>query len=239
MRFENSLLAILLLVSPFVCLSQSTSIQDNDSTPLVTVTGIGAVNVVPDQAQIQIGVNQRNNTLDAVVNSVDNTTQSIITYLESQGVSADDIQSSYINIQPVFGSNSSQDLTSPSYYSAQKSLLVLLTDLSNFDTIMQGLIQNGVNTVDSITFQVGNETAAINQARQAAIANAHQIATTLANDFNANLGNVFSITDQTVVQPPIPYEAGDQGTTGNSNSIAGGQITVTSNVQVSFELTNQ
>jgi len=234
MKFGTSLSAIMLLVLPFACFSQNTSVSSNSGVPLVSVTGVGTVNVSPDQAQLQVGINLRNNSLASVVNAVDNTTQAIITYLESNGVNSSDIQSSYISIQPVFGSNSSQDLTIPSYYSAQKSLIFLLTNLSNFNNIIQGLIQNGVNTIDSVAFQVGNETATIDQARQQAVSNAQEIATGLANDLGANLGNVFSITDETNVP-----SATAAGATASAPAIAGGQITVTSTIQVSFELSNQ
>jgi len=220
-----------------ICLSHSQTTTNTANPSLLSVTGNGQVNVAPTQAQFIVGVVVRNDSVAQAAGSAQNASQTTLNFLTAQGVNASDIQSSFFSFQPVFGNNVSTDSV-PLYYTGEQSITFLLLNLTNFDTILQGLFQNGVNSVNSITFQVANETTSIQQARQAALNNAQDIANDIANQLSLNIGNVYSVSDQTAVQQPVPISIADLAipSTNSGNAVAGGQIQVTSTVQVAYNI---
>jgi len=209
--------------------------------PLVTVTGTAQVNATPDQAIITVSVTERNTSVDTVRTNVSNKSAALISYLEGQGVDKNDIQTSFISLQPIFNDSTGVE-TTPDAYESQQSLTFTLKNLNNFDTIIGGLFQNGANSIDGVTFQIANQTTFVDQARNMAIQNAMNIATDLAQAVNNGLGNVYSIQDQTNIPPPIVIPVSSLATAqsgDNGPSVAGGQVTITSTVLVSFNLQQQ
>ncbi len=210
--------------------------------PLVSVNGIGEVRVQPDQATLTMGVEVREKTLEQARKQADAKAAAILAYLKKQGISEKDVQTSYMRVFPIYN-NGSYGQSSPDFYTAQKTMTVLVRKLNKFDDLMSGLYGAGVNQVDGLSFQVSDVEKYKTEARKLAVANAKQKATALTSDLGVALAGVYSINETTNGGRPMPMyaeaammkmsDAGDQGPT-----IAGGEVVITSTVNISFVIKN-
>ena len=239
----SSVFGLLLLVS-LACLVKS----DGIAPALITVSGTGESKGQPDEVVVTVGIQVRNDSVQAVSSETDTVSSSVIAYLKSQGVEDADIQTSYVTLSPYYsytGSEAGQ--TTPDYYTSQKSVTFSLKDLSAYDDIMTALYALGINSVNSVSFKIEDVTARQQEARKLAVANAKKIANTLTSGLGAKVGGVYSVSEYTTDgsnQTPIFFYAAKSlaagaSADGNSGpSIAGGQVTITSTVTVSFYIIN-
>ncbi|HEY4651917.1 MAG TPA: SIMPL domain-containing protein [Pontibacter sp.] len=211
--------------------------------PLVSVTGVGEVRVQPDQVVLSMGVEVREKTLEQARKQADAKAAAIISYLKKQGVSEKDIQTSFMSVYPIYTSGE-YGKASPDFYTAQKTMTVLVRKLNKFDDLMSGLYGAGVNRVDGVSFQVTDIEKYRAEARKKAVANAKQKATTLTSELGAKTGRVYAINETTTGGRPMPIYAESammktmNDAAADGPSIAGGEVIVTSNVSVSFVIEN-
>lgn len=213
--------------------------QQQTLPPLINVSGIGEVRVQPDQVVLSMGIEIRGATLENARKEVDASASSIIAYLKKEGVDAKDIQTSYVTVRPIFEGNSFGK-TRPDFYMAQKTMTVLIKKLDKFDELSTGLYAAGANRIDGISFQTSALEKHKAEAQKRAVQNAKQKAESLTSQLDSKLGKVYSIQEITGSDRPRPYQAkmmqqemvvmdGGEGPT-----IAGGEMVITSRVDVSF-----
>ncbi len=209
--------------------------------PMISVNGLGEVKVQPNEVVVTLGVELRDNGLDQVRKQTDKKAAAIIAYLKKQGVEAKNIQTSYMNVQPMFNNISSDyGKTTPDFYMANKTMTFVLTKLDKFDEVVSGLYGVGVNRVDGITFRVSDVEKYKEEARKKAVQDAKTKAAALTNELGAKVGKVYAISENTNGGGPQPLyknnmmmrEAAMSDASGPS--IAGGEVVITSNVNVSF-----
>jgi uncharacterized protein YggE len=208
--------------------------------PLVSVNGVGEVKLEPDEVVINLGVEMREKTLDQARKQTDNKAAAIIAYLRKQGVDAKDIQTSHVNLQPIYTS-SEYGKANPDFYMAQKTMTIVVKKLNRFDELLSGLYDNGVNRIDGIYFRVSNVEKHKAEARKRALADAKQKANAMTSELGAKVGKVYSISEQSMGGAPrVQYAKSamvmeqDMAQSGGGPSIAGGEVIVTSIVNVSF-----
>jgi uncharacterized protein len=229
----------LFFIALFVMLAGSLQVQAQQQLmpPLISVNGIGEVKVQPDEVVIALGVETREKTLEQARKQTDSKAAAIISYLRKQGVDAKDIQTSYVNLQPVYSSGE-YGKAAPDFYLAQKTMTIVIKKINRFDELLSGLYDNGVNRIDDIAFRVSDLEKHRVEARKKAAADAKQKANALTAELGAKVGKVYTINEYTSNgSPRIGYAkvAMDmESSQGGGPSIAGGQVTVTSNVNVSF-----
>ncbi|MEJ8756783.1 SIMPL domain-containing protein [Pontibacter sp. H259] len=211
--------------------------------PLVNVTGIGEVRVQPDQVMLQMGVEVREKTLEQARKQVDSKAAAIISYLKKHGVNEKDIQTSYMSVYPIYNSGE-YGKAAPDFYTAQKTMTLLVRKLNKFDDLMSGLYGAGVNRVEGVQFKVSDIEKYKAEARKKAVSDAKQKATALTTELGAKVGRVYAINESTNGGRPIPmYAEGAMMKTMDSAgadgpSIAGGEVVIMSNVSVSFIIEN-
>jgi uncharacterized protein YggE len=235
-------LSIFILVLSFACfvLTQDTEEPNPDLPPLVSVTGSGRVRAVPDKVVFNVGVQQRAKTVEEVQNLVDSASADIINYLQDNGVDDKDVQTSYVSLSPYYTQTGTEyGSTDVDFYTATNSLTVTLRNISRFDSILSGLYEAGVNSVDSISFDVEDLQAQKQEAKRRAVAQAREIADALTEGLNVTVGNVYSVSDNDYNSPPVPiYFATAADIEGGDSSVAGGEVEISQTVSVSFLIQN-
>jgi len=232
-------LSIFVLVLGFACfvMTQDTEQPNPDLPPLVSVTGRGRVRVQPDKVVFNVGVQQRGDTVEEVQDKVNSAAADIIAYLNDNGVDEKDVQTSYVSLSPYYTTTGAEyGSTAVDFYTATNTLTVTLRNVSQFDSLMSGLYEAGVNSVDNISFEVDDQQAQKQEAKRLAVAQAREIADALTEGLNVTVGDVYSVSDQDYDTPPVPIyfataESGD-------SSIAGGEVEISQTVSVSFLIEN-
>ena len=226
----------------FFCLACQTKADDNDESEhpaLISVTGSGQVNVQPTEAVVSIGVEKRNPSVQTVRMEVDEITSNIIVYLKEQQIADEDIQTSYLTIYPYYSDNDNSQNVVPDYYVGQKGMTFVLKDLTNYDNIMSGLYDLGLNRVDGVIFTTPNQNDNAIEAKRRAVANARETASAIAGELGVSLGAVSSVSDASYGVPVFTTAALAEDSSagaGSGPSISGGSLTYGASITVAFEI---
>jgi uncharacterized protein len=222
----------------FACISSTAVAQQNPFPPLVSVSGVGEVKVQPDQITFMTGVEVREKSLEEARKAADQRTAAILTYLKKSGVDEKNIQTTYLSLQPMYTGEYGQ--TTPQFYLATRTVSVVLNKTQGFDALLEGLYKAGANRVDGISFQSSQLKKYQEEARRKAVQDAKQKATLLASELGAKVGRAYQINEGGANAPsPVMYgkmAMQERAMDGNNTTLALGQITVTSTVDVSFLL---
>jgi len=187
-----------MLVGPTMAQTE-TGTNSNEHT--LSVSGTGTVKVAPDVADVQLGVQVTRETAKAARDDAAVAMNAVIDALHSLGIADADIQTSYINVGPVYDYNSGQKITG---YQVSNTVNVHVRDLSKLADVIDTTVAAGANTVNSVTFDVSNRSDLEQQARTAAVKDARAHADTLAAAAGVTISGVSSISE-TQMATPFPY----------------------------------
>ncbi|TPE42145.1 SIMPL domain-containing protein [Pontibacter mangrovi] len=235
MKKMNLVLLCMFFLSAFAVQAQ----QGQSLPPLVSVSGTGEVRVQPNEVVVNLGVETRGKTLDEARKETDKKAAAIISYLKKKGVDDRHIQTSYVTLNPVYPGGE-YGRTNPEFYMAQKSMTVVVKKMDKFDELLSGLYEAGANRVDGVQFQVSDVEKYKAEARKKAVANAKDKASMLTSELGAKLGRVYAINEgssngggprpmyKMAMMESAAYDSAGGPT------IAGGELVITSTVDVSF-----
>ena len=192
-----------MLVGPTMAQSETGT---NTTEHTISVTGTGTVKVTPDVADVQLGVQITRETAKAARDDAATAMSAVIEALRALGIADADIQTSYINLGPVYDYNSGQKITG---YQVSNVVNVHVADLSKLADVVDNSVSAGATTVNSITFDVSNRPDLEQQARTAAVRDGRAHADTLAAAAGVTITGVSSISETQVTTPfPYPMAAG-------------------------------
>ncbi len=237
---KNKLMMVLAASLAVIALAGCITVQASPVPQIrtVSVSGTGQVYVTPDVAYINIGVQTKGDTVTEALDANTAAAQSIRDTLKAQGVEDKDIQTSGFSIYPM--QDYAPDGTiSRNYFSANNTVYVTVRELSKLGGVLDAVARNGANTINGISFDVLEKEQALTEARQKAVDDAVNQATELAKAANSTLGEVQNIGVYTSASPSTVYEGKGGGMAYDASApvpIATGQMVVTANVNVTYEL---
>lgn len=172
----------------------------------ISVTGTGTVFVVPDTAELRLGVVIQKAKVVEARDAAAQTMARVVAALRKAGVAERDIQTSTYSLQPVYAypANKAPRLTG---YEIRSGLRVTVRDLDAAGPAIDAALGAGATTLDDLRLVVADPSAAEREAREAAVAAARAKADTLAEAADTRIVGVASITES-VATPPWPYYRG-------------------------------
>jgi uncharacterized protein YggE len=170
----------------------------------VTVTGTGTVSGTPNQLTLSMGVQVNAASVGSALQQANQAVRQVTAALRARGVSAADIQTSGLYIQPNYRSGSQ----APSGYGVSESLSATLRQLGVAGTEIDAAVRAGGNatTVDGVSLNLTDTSGLLARARAAAVADARVKASQYAKALGQPLGPVVSISDQSSAEP-FPFAA--------------------------------
>jgi uncharacterized protein YggE len=243
-RIFSAVMVLLLLVAlPLQLVTNQVSAQtpstDQQTQRTISVSGSGEISVQPDTAVITIGVETQAQEASQALSDNNQQMSAVVSGLEKAGVAAKDIQTQVVQLQPVY-EQTQQGQTSPTTgttlvgYRATNLVEVRTQQLDTLGQLLDTAVQAGANRIQSISFEVSNPSAVLDQARQAAWQDAQHKASQLAELAGAQLGDVLSITESS--QPPVPLIEQAFAGAAAAVPIQPGTQTVQVNIQVTWLL---
>jgi len=209
--------------------------QQNLERSMVSVTGEGEVKVAPDQVLIKSRIEHEGASAAKVKRENDEVVAQVIKYLKSQNIDEKDINTEYVNLNKKYDYN---DKTHS--YVANQAISIKLRDLKDYERIMKGLLENGLNRIDEIQFMSSEIGKHKKEARKLAVLDAQNRARELAQPLGQNIGKAVSISEMNYrsVQPVYRMDAAVEMSSakGSEQTIAPGQLEVKIEVNVGFEL---
>ncbi len=228
---------ILLVAFVFVgtLANAQTLVKENTQSQL-SVTGEGKVMVVPDEAKITIGVENSGADATDVKKKNDATVDAVIKYLKSIKLPEKDYQTKRVFL------NRNQDYKTGKYsYTASQTITIHLKDLTKYNTIMEGLVGAGINTVQGVEFLSSKFEQHQSEARVKAVQDAKRKAQDYAGALGQKLGKALLVSDNSQnnyvpVMRAAMFDMSAGGESASRETLAIGEITVTANVVINFLL---
>lgn len=186
-------------------LAQDTGNSDTTTTQrTVTVVGTATIKSAPDEAVISLGVQTQAATAQGALNQNAERMVAVLQALFSQGIGKDDIATSYVSLYPTYG-NTGMEITG---YQAANQVDVTVREMDKVGAVIDASVEAGANLSSGISFRLSDQNQGVNEALQAAVADARSKAESLAAAGDAQLGQVVTITEMSSPSsvPPIYYE---------------------------------
>ena len=236
MRNKISILFVL-LVAAAILSACGTTASSGQQPRLMNVNGQARVMLTPDLAYLSIGVHTEDQTAAEAVASNNSQATAVINALKELGIAEEDIQTSNFSIYPYekWGSDN-QNLGI--YYSVDNTVYVTLRDVDSLGGAIDAAIAAGATNISSVSFDVEDKASVLAEARTEAVADARSQAEALAEAAGVTLGDVYSLSYYNSSPAPIYYDnKGYGGAVAEAGvPISPGQLTLTVDVSVSFEI---
>ena len=192
----------------------------------ITVTGLGSVTAVPDEAQMSFGVETRGATAKAAVAANADAMRGVINALRQSG--ARKIATEWVSVYPSTGANG--DVTG---YAASNSVSAV-ADASDAPGVIDAAVGAGANDVSGPRLSSSDADALYRQALSKAVDEARLRAQALAKAAGRSLGPITTMVEGGAEPTPM-YRAAAEASDASTPIVPGEQET-TATVSVTFSL---
>lgn len=221
-----------------------------DSSRAVQVTGAATINVVPDRALVQLGVQSNGSTTEAVEAANSNAIQRVMKAARALGIDPKDITTDWYIIEPVHENYDSLYIKG---YRINNMVAITVRDVSKTSKVIAAALKAGANQVVNVDFYTSDLRKYRDQARELAMKAAQEKAQALASAAGTEAGCVLNINEnswsyyngwwhgrsqnqwtQNVAQNAAP--GAGAGSSAGEEPISLGQISVRAEVSATFGL---
>lgn len=205
------------------------------SNAAIIVTGTATIDVTPDVACVMVMVQTTAST--ATQAEADNATAAdkVRANVGRAGVAATDIKTLSLQVWPQYDYRTGQSLLNG--FQASHTLQFTVHDLRRIGAVIDAAVAGGATTVQGITYDTSDHTAASAQALAQAVKDAQAKARAMADAAGIRLGSVVSITDLQNAPYPFPIvRAAAAPTAGGSTQVSPPDIQLTVSVTVGWTI---
>jgi uncharacterized protein YggE len=212
---------------------------------LLTVSADGKSERAPDLALFNAGVTTQGKTAGEALGANSAAMTRVIAALKRAGIADRDIQTSNLNINPVYSEprrlpDGSMEQRSPEIvgYQVSNSVSVRQRQLGDYGKVIDTLVTAGANQVNGPSFMLDKPDAALDAARTEAMGKARARADLYARAAGLKVVRIVSISEGGGYSPPMPvmYRMAAQDSMPASAPVAAGEVSLGVNVTVQFEL---
>ena len=224
--------AALILMVLFVTMSHG---QEMKQVPQISVSGEGKVKVIPDQASISISLETKGTNAEEVKKENDKKIDAILKFIKKSNIAKENFQTQRVSLNPTYDYEKKKH-----NYIATQTIKILLKDISKYDELMEGIVNEGINRIDNVTFESSKEALYQSEARKLAMKDAKLKAEDYVSVLGQKVGRAMTISDNSQSYSPQPVfasmKAMERDSAGPRETLAIGEINITANVNVSFIL---
>lgn len=224
--------ALLIVAVLFMTISQA---QELKQVPMITVSGEGKVKVTPDQASISISIETKGTRADDVKRENDKKMDAVLKFIKKSNIAKEDYQTQRVSLNPNYDYEKKKH-----NYIATQTVQILLKDLSKYDALMEGLVDEGINRIDNVEFKSSKMKELQSDARKLAVKDAKVKAEDFVSVLGQKVGKAILISDNTQTYVPQPrmyaMKAAFDAESAPRETLAIGEIEITANVSVNFVL---
>ncbi len=238
-----------------LCSAFSSSAQEIDKLPVITVSGTAEVQIAPDEAVFSIDVTKTNKDLQAAKRLNDESVGKILELARRFSISPQNVQTAQIAVDMKYESirdaktrvfsDDGDEIGKRVFrgYEVSKSVTVRLTDLSRFEGFFAEVLQTGVSAVNSVKFETSKLRENKDKAREMAMKAAKEKATAMAAAVGQTIGRAIKITEGNVGGQTFANYSANSNAVGTAGvfteslvTFAPGAIKIEAQVTVSFLL---
>jgi uncharacterized protein len=216
--------------------AQTEAIPTGAPVRSITVVGSGKVSISPDIARVQIGVETMRKSVQEASAENRTTLDAVIEALLDQGIAENDIQTSGFSVfaerYGPEGPLADDDVN----YRVSNSVRIVVRDLDTVGQVLDAAIDAGANNIYGVEFALDDVSAIESEVRAEAVADAQERAADLAELNGVQVGRVLSISEIVAGGFFPSFDARAMGLGGGGTGISPGELDVTLQLQVVYEL---
>lgn len=209
----------------------------------INVTGTGIVQADPDTAAISLTVETTGKTSQAAQTENNKIIQKVTKAMQDMGLTKDAIVTTYTSVYPQYVYDDETGKRTANSYRSYTDLQVTTKDIDNTGKYIDAALKAGATGTNGVSFSVSDQSAYYGQALQVAVKNAEKSATSIAQAYGKQLGDVKNVTETSrnayyvetantfkqMMAEDASAEVGGSGTT-----ISYGKIQITANISVTY-----
>ncbi|TYC92801.1 SIMPL domain-containing protein [Novosphingobium sp. BW1] len=212
---------------------------------LLSVNAEGSSNREPDMANFRAGVTTQGASARAALAENSQRMTAVFAALKRAGIAEKDIQTSNLNISPVYSQparhpDGSYDVNERTItgYQVNNTVLVRQRKLDNYGAVIDALVLAGANEVNGPDFGLSSPETAQDEARTAAIKAARERADLYASAAGLRVVRIVSISEAGGYSPQIRAKSDmiRVAAAPPSAPVAAGELDITAQISVQFEL---
>ncbi len=171
--------------------------------PSITVPGQGSVRVVPDVADLRLGVVTTRPTAADARATAAATMQAVLDAVAAAGVERADLRTTLVGLDAVrdYSSERGPVVTG---YQLTNTVEATIRATDAVGRVIDAALAAGATSMDGLSFRLADPTAALAEARRLAVADARARAETLAAEAGVGLGAVVAIVEGGALPPGPP-----------------------------------
>ncbi len=226
---------IILLAGAFVFYNK---FPDKEKTT-INVAGESKIEALADEASVLVGIETLKDSAESSKNENSKISERVLNQLENNGISKDEIETSYYNIYPEY--DYTQEGQKLKGYKTVNTLKIKTKDFSKIGKIVDVSVNAGATVIQGINFELSQEKQ--NEIKVEAISKASEDARlkaqATADGLSAKLGKVKSVTVSDYNYFPFPYYRAESGVAVKeavATEILPSNLDVRATVNVVFEL---
>jgi uncharacterized protein YggE len=163
-----------------------------DTARTVQVNGTAVINIAPDRALIQLGIQTNGKSPREVQGKNSTSINQIIKALKSQDIDAKDISTDWYTIEPLYDDYASLRIKG---YRINNIVAITLRDVKKANNVIVAAMEAGANQVVNVEFYTSELRKYRDQARELAMIAAAEKAQALARTAGASTGCVLNINE--------------------------------------------
>jgi uncharacterized protein YggE len=243
---------LFLLTAATLMLSVQAFAQNANDRPMIIVSGQAEVMVVPDEVVFKLEADNLNLDLTAAKAATDRDVKEVFALSRAYKIAPQNVQTDYVRVNKRYTDYVQGKPREFRGYGVSQTVVILLKDLSRFDSLLSDLLKAGISDVSDVTFRASQMRKYMDEARAQAMRAAQEKAIALAGAVGQKIGRANNITEVGInVSSAYSSEDSSQASSNYSNTvssqisrnvpdnqgtIAPGMISITARVTVSFEL---
>jgi uncharacterized protein YggE len=198
------------------------------------VGGEGIVNVVPDTAIVTAGVVTEADTAGEALSANNAAMSAMIDELIAAGIAERDIQTASFEISPRYFYPENEPARVVGY-TVTNRVRVTIRDIEGSGELLDAVVRVGANSIQGIQFTTEDLSAALDEARRAAVADALHKAEIYADAGGFALGPIVTLAEEST-PPPMPFARAEMAFADQSVPIQAGENEVSVTVRVTWEI---
>lgn len=199
----------------------------------VEVTGYGEIKATPDRFRVRAVSTRSGDDIPAMKQEVDSEIRAALSLAEELGLDERQVRATGITIQPEWQWQPERKLIG---HRVARDIELAVDGIEAYADLLEGLTQLGFTELHQASAELADAQAFEREVLEKAVANARDKAETLASAAGRELGQAVIIQEHGNQRGPQPMLAMARDSAESSSAYSAGEITLTRQVQVRFEL---
>lgn len=205
----------------------------------ISVRGVAKQEVAPDLAYLTLGISIKADTAESARSQAAAAIEKVRRSLLGMAITENNIQSASYDLAPNYENINGK--SKQKGYALDTTLRIKIEDLNKLGVVIDKTVQEGVTSVNQVSFALSEKSTVQRQLLAAAVDNARSKAAIVSNAGGRNLGEMLSadVSDysgETMVMGGMNYRSALAANDAASTKLAPGTLKINTSVEVTFKL---